>query len=261
MGMLEMAGALGGIGKGIEKNVDFERQKELMSLEEAREMRIRQFEAEQAAARQSAGFGHEEKMQEKGFGQQKELQKGGFEHEEGMQEKGFGQQEKMQKGQQTFESGERAKDRASREKIAGISANAKAAKDRASAMAKRWESKVVKRTTVDAKGLPTESDVLSVFDRSTARTYEQEGNKFFPQGAPRTRKTPGAGKEQPAREEPIRDAARSEIQKLIENPDQADNFVRLYGYLPYEFFNGAGSNAGTFSSSSDEGADTDADEE
>lgn len=246
MGMLEVAGALGGIGKGIEKNVDFDRQKELMSLEEAREMRIRQFEAEQAAQRQSAGFEHEDKSQAKGFEQQKDLQTGGFKHEEGMQEKGFGQQEKLQKGQQTFEGGEKQKDRASREKIAGMAASAAAAKARNSAMAKRWESKVVKNTTTDAKGMPVEQDQLTVFDKSSGRAYVQQGNKFFQQGAPRSRTTPGAGKGQPAREEPIRDAARSEVQKLVENPDQADNFVKLYGYLPYEFFNGVGNNAGAY---------------
>lgn len=233
MGMMALAGAIGGVGAGVEKNVQHNRELEKMDLEEAREMRLRQFEAEHADKRQDKGFAHEEGMQEKGFGQQKELQKGGFTHEEGMQEKGFGQQKEMQQGLQKFTGAENEKNRKSREKIAGISAAARAGAASRSAAAKRWESKVVKSTSTDAKGIPTENEVLSVFDKRSARTYIQDGNKFFPQGAPKTRTVKGAdGK---TVEQPIRDAARSQIELLIKNPDQADNFVRTYGYLPYEF--------------------------
>jgi len=246
MGMLAVAGAIGGIGRGLEKNADEERKVEMQKLEEQREMRVRQFEAEQASKRQQADFGHEEKMQ----GSQQDFVKGqqesGFKHEEKMQGGEFGEREKLQKGTQTFEAGEHEKDRRSREKIAGMAASARANSARNSAMAKRWESKVVKQTTYDARGLPTgDTEALTLFDKSSGRAYVQTGDKFFPQGAPTTRKVkdPTTGKDM---DQPIRSAARSEVQKLIENPDQADNFVRTYGYLPYEFFNGLGNNAGTY---------------
>jgi hypothetical protein len=184
MGMMALAGAIGGLGAGMEKNVEHNREVEKMDLEEAREMRLRQFEAEQADKRQTAGFKHEEGMQEKGFGQQKELQKGGFAHEEGMQEKGFGQQKELQKGSQEFTGSEGAKDRASREKIAGISAAARAGAASRSAAAKRWESKVVKSTTMDEKGLPIENEVISMVDKNSGRSYVQDGTKFFLQGSP-----------------------------------------------------------------------------
>jgi len=260
MGMLEMAGAIGGIGRGIEKNVDYDRQKELMNLEEAREMRLRQFEAEQASKRQEAGFGHEEKMQSEQQGFAKGQQEKGFTHEEKMQGGEFGEREKLQKGTQTFESGEKQKDRASREKIAGIAANAATNKARNSALAKRWESKVVKQTTMGPDNVPTETEQLTLFDKSSGRAFIQQGNKFFPQGAPRTTKTPGTGKGQPATEKPIRDAAQSEIQKLKQNPDQADNFLRTYGYLPYEFFDGIGSNAGAYEPDTSASTPDDSDE-
>lgn len=256
MGMMALAGAIGGVGAGMEKNVQHNREVEKMDLEEAREMRLRQFENEHADKRQDKGFSHEEGMQEKGFGQQRELQKGGFAHEEGMQEKGFGQQDKTQKSTQDFTGSEGAKDRASREKIAGIGAAARAGAAKNSALAKRWESKVVKSTTMDEKGLPVENEVISMVDKNTGRSYVQDGTKFFLQGAPKTRTIPGTGKEQRATQAPIKDAARSEVEKLIQNPDQADNFVRLYGYLPYEFFNGMGNNAGTYDPNTSAGDDT-----
>lgn len=223
MGMLALAGAIGGVGRGMEKNVEHNREVEMKELEEQREMRIRQFEAEQQNTRQEKGFTHEEGMQEKGFGQQKE----------------------MQSGAQKFTAGENEKERNSREKIAQTRADATRRSALSSQLAKRWESKVVKSTSVDAKGLPVENEVLSVFDKNSARTYIQEGNKFFPQGAPKTRPGPKDTKGNQT-QQPIRDAARSEIDKLLQNPDQADNFVKTYGYIPFEFFNGMGNNAGVY---------------
>ena len=225
MGMLALAGAVGGVGKGIETNAAAARDAQNKQLEEAREMRLRQYEAEQAAKRQQAGFGHEESMQGKAFA-----------HEDTSQQKVFGQQTGLQEGQQKFTSSENQKTRASNEKIAGIRAQAANARARASAKGKRWESKVTKTTTIGANNMPIEQDVLSIFDKNSARTYLQEGDKFFPQGAPKTIKVKGAdGK---TTEQPIKNAARSQIELLLKNPDQADNFVRTYGYLPYEFFNG-----------------------
>jgi hypothetical protein len=246
MGMMALAGAIGGVGAGMEKNVEHNRELEKMDLEEARETRLRQFENEHADKRQDKGFSHEESMQDKGFTQQKDLQKGGFEHDESMQKSTFGQQDKTQKSTQEFTGSEGAKDRASREKVAGISAAARGAAASRSAAAKRWESKVVKSTTLDEKGLPTENEVISMVDKNTGRAYVQDGTKFFLQGSPKTRTVPGTGKDKRATQAPIKDAARSAVQRLIDNPDQADNFVRMYGYLPYEFFNGMGNNAGVY---------------
>jgi len=225
MGMLALAGAIGGVGKGIETNAAAARDAQNKQLEEAREMRIRQFEAEEAAKRQQAGFSHDETMQTKAFG-----------HEDTSQEKTFGQQTKLQDSQQKFTGGENQKTRASNEKIAGIRAQAANARAKASAKGKRWESKVTKTTSIGANNMPIEQDVLSVFDKNSARTYLQEGDKFFPQGASKTIKVKGPdGK---ITEQPIKNAARSQVELLLRNPDQADNFVRTYGYLPYEFFNG-----------------------
>lgn len=207
MGLIA-AGALGGLGKGITENAEATRVAQAKELENAREQAIREYEAGQASQRQQTGFTHEESMAEKEKATRKELQSGQQTFESGQ-----GEEERK------FKGGEGEKERAKDIKVAEIQANARASAG--GSKRGRWQSKSITTTTTTPDGLPVQNSSLALFDAKTGRSYMQNGDRFFPQGV---------------ESKSVRRAARSEITKLLKSPDQADNFLHTYNYLPIEFF-------------------------
>lgn len=218
MGVLQQnAGVLGGIGQAISQLGADKRAERLAALQYDREIAIRRMENEHQSSENK--LTRDQTASEGAKNRQVDVGKLGLERDK-----------------LDADVSEGAKNRASNEKIAGV--RAAATRDAAGARGankKRWTVNKTANTDIK-KGTTTEDIVLT--DNNSGRTYKQLGGMFVPQG---TAGTP-------------RQAARSEIAKLVSNPGAADQFLKTYGYLPLEAF---GNNQSTAA-----GADeTDPDEE
>lgn len=218
MGKLAMWGAIGGAAAGVQKNIDVQRKREDEAKAQEREMALRKFEAEEAAKRQQSGFGHEEKMQGGEFGEREKLQ--------GQEIKARGE---LQGQEIKAKEKEGAANRASAERIAGIRARATMAGHTTGKA--RWGF-VSQKTDpiIDAKtGQIIPGKVQHVLrDSNRGLSFVQSGDRFMlPDTDPATTKH----------------AAASEVRKLMEHPDQADNFLTTYKYLPLQFISSQTSTA------------------
>lgn len=205
MGKLALWGAVGGAGKGMVENAEAQRKIDMAQIEEMREVRIRQLENEMATVRQrqsqefQAGEGEKDR---------------GFKKEETAAERHF--RESQAGEEREFKASEGSKDRASAERIAGMRAEAAGGSKKG-----RWDFSKVKETSMLEGGMPGEFEIPMVRDKKTGRQYLQRGDRFMlPGDEPKS----------------VRRAARSEVDKLMQNPGQADNFLNTYRYLPIEFF-------------------------
>lgn len=195
-------GALGGVGKGMEMNIQRKVEDRRSDLENAREMRLREYENEQKGKRQEAGFEHETGLQEKKGEQATGLQAQKAEHDI----------TKMSR-EQAFEAEQAALDRAAEKEVAGIKATGKTGKG--------WKVGKQKSSEIDPEGGIRESEINVITDEGTGLTYIQKGRKFVPQD--------------PDQSVPVRQAPREAVQYLINNPNDANAFLEAYGYLPIEF--------------------------
>ena len=71
---------------------------------------------------------------------------------------------------------------------------------------------------------------FSVLQHRDGRQFVQVGDKFLPYDASKD-EVPDGGS--------VRRAAASEVDKLVQNPEQADNFLATYHYLPLQWFSAA----------------------
>jgi len=221
MGKLALWGAVGGIGAGMQKNIEEQRKTEHEAEQHEREMAIRKYEAEEAAKRLSTEVGSREKVagaeiasHEKVAGQEIGARKE-------MQSEEITSKETEGEKERKFKAGEGAANRATARDVAGIRAAATAA--RANAGKARWQFSSQKTdATIDPKTgdiIPGKAQQV-LRDTNRGLAFIASGDRFLlPDTDPATTKR----------------AAASEVRKLLENPDQADNFLAAYKYLPAQF--------------------------
>ena len=211
MGVLSRnAGVLGGIGDAMRQNSANKREERLAALQHERQQAIIKMQQEFSA-------GENQKQRDLTVsegGKDRQVQVGG-------------QMRTDDRAREERESRERegGKDRASREKIAGMNADARRAAAAGKGSNKRFTIKAV--TNADLKaGTQTQDIVLT--DNQSGRTFKQVNDIFLPQGAqPPQKRAPGGA-----------------ISALLDDPKRADEFIRFYGYLPIEFFNAANETGG-----------------
>lgn len=225
MGKLALWGAVGGLGKGIQTNIEDERKRQGEVEAHEREMALRRYEAEEAAQRQQTGIAAQEGLQTQEIASREKI--AGQE---------VGARKELQGTEIKAKKEEGAANRASAERIAGIRARATMAAR--STGKKRWDFAAQKTDpTIDPKsGEIVPGKVVNVLrDTNRGLTFVQSGNRFLlPDVDPTTTKS----------------AAASEVRKLLQNPEQADNFLATYKYLPAEFIASQSSSANWGGSSS-----------
>lgn len=214
MGKLAMWGAIGGAAEGVQKNIEQTNKEKMMDLDEARTMRILAITQKHQSTMQSTDITAREGMQQTDIDAEKERQKIGIDAQRDQQGAGFEHDVDIQGSEQSFKRVENDKDRASAERIASTRADGSTGKS------KRWTSKVTTSTRPGPNGIPEQFDSLVVFDNQDAVTYQQQGDKFVPQGT------------EPAS---IRRAPKSAIKNLMENQDTVDDFLEMYNYLPVQY--------------------------
>lgn len=210
MGKLALWSAVGGIGAGMQKNIDVARKEKEDKDREEREFALHKFEAEEAAKRQQAGITSQEKISGQEIGSREKMTG----QEIGSREKVAGQEIGAKKE-------EGAANRASAERIAGIRARATMSthaggKGRWNFVSQKTDPFIDPKTNQIMPGKV--QNVLR--DTNTGLSFVQSGDRFL---------LPDVD---PAATKP---AASSEIRKLLQNPDQADNFLATYKYLPMQF--------------------------
>jgi hypothetical protein len=84
----------------------------------------------------------------------------------------------------------------------------------------RFEPRTSTMTTTGANGLPMESQVSTIYDKETRRTYIQQGNRFMPQGV------------EPSS---IRPASAAAIDMLLKGEVTATDFLEQFNYLPARY--------------------------
>lgn len=121
-----------------------------------------------------------------------------------------------QNDDQEFEGEEREADRQSAERIAGMrgAGSSSAAELEFLERFERVSQTVAGETS---QGIPTESQVNTIYDKETQNTYVQQGERFVLQGT-NPRPAPPAA-----------------IDALMQAPDMATDFIEKYGFLPARF--------------------------
>lgn len=218
MGKLAMWGAIGGAAAGMQKNIDVQRKREDDAAANQREMALRKYEAEEAAKRLQTSTSSQEKI----AGQE-------IASREGIAGKELSSRKELQGEEIEAKKEEGAANRASAERIAGIRARATAAGRTTSKG--RWNF-VSQKTdpVIDSKTGEVVPGKVQQILRDTNRgiAFVQSGDRFvLPDVDPTSTKR----------------AAASEVRKLLENPDQADNFLATYKYLPMQFIASQSSSA------------------
>lgn len=227
MGKLALFGALAGAGQAVVKGAELKAKEQaevrLGDIAEARERRIAEF---------NSGLRTQEQGVQNEFvaGQatkQQDFQKTMSREEQAAQTDrntaDLQSRESEGAASRKLQASEGSADRANRLDVANIGAGA-----RADAKNKRFTIEKQKRTSpppLGADGNPVgvgseyEATVVTIND--TGETFEQQNDKFLPQGGS-VKKVAGA----------------KNVQRLIEATDPAavDQFVQIYGYLPAEFF-------------------------
>lgn len=229
MGILAMAGALQGLGKGIQSEVADQRSTEKETRQEQKEIRLRQMEMDYQNSAEGKREAFQSSQQDKLFGQQKQLAEATQTRQEAVE------------GQKTTSAEKIASEgNASRERIAGVRAKAAMAGKK---FQSRWQFVSVPGAAQIVDGQITNKPAsLILADKASGKAWSQKGDKFLPQGVdPASVKSPGKGA----------------IDFLMQNPDAADEFVAKYNYLPSKFIGQMQSQMTTSqtSKSTDEGDD------
>lgn len=221
MGKLAAWGALAGLGKGMIANAEYQRKVDFAALEEAREMRLREYEAGQASARQQAGFSHDKTMLAEGKKWDVTM--------EATRQSGQTAQELLRQGYestsredtQSFTAAENKKKRESDEAQTRMQTDARKAAE--GGESKRFEfDKVSAIIGKDAYGNPIAGTTPIIHDKPAGVSYVQAGDKFY------LADEQGKAYKPSGRRAPPQKA----IDDLFANPNLANDFVTKYGYLP-----------------------------
>ncbi len=218
MGVLrDNAGVLGGIGQALSQLGANKREERLMALQSDRQMALQRMQNEFAAGENQKG----RDLTAAEGGKNRQVQVG---------------QLGLERDKLDANISEGAKDRASAEKIAGIRADATRKAAGARGNKSRWAINKAASESLTKDGGMSKVEEIVITDKDKGRTYKQQGDIFLPQGAP----------------PPAKKAHRSEIAKLVENPEASDQFFKTYGYLPMEWFGAIQSQVGEEETAPDE---------
>jgi len=221
MGKLALWGAVGGIGAGMQRNIDEERKQQAAQQAHERDMAIRKFEAEEAAKRQSTGIEAQKGMQTEELGAREKMQGTEISARQKLQEQEIEAKQSEGGEERKFRGKEGAANRASAEKIAGIRASAVGARGAAGKSRWQFSSQKTDATIDPATGQVIPGKAQQVLrDTNKGLMFVASGDRFLlPDTDPAT----------------TRRAKPAAVQRLLENPDQADNFLAMYKYLPAQF--------------------------
>lgn len=176
MGSLALAGALAGFGKGMVANAEYQQKVDFAALEEARAMRVAQWEQGQLDARESRRAAAEaastERQAELGM---KELEtRAAFDTSKQLLENA--QTNEREKGKQTFEAGQNKLDRESRLAEARIRADAAGGGGGGGLEFTMGDVK----TTVFKDGVAmSEKTLPGLFEKTTGSRFAQLGDQLF----------------------------------------------------------------------------------
>lgn len=248
MGALQLAGAIGGFGKGMVENVEAQRKQDIIDAESQRMEKMQQL-----------GFAHADTSQQTGIQAQKDLQ--GSENKaradlqgteiaaaDTRENKSIAGRAAVAKLETEARTAQSAAERTSQEKIASghDTSRERSATIRASAtlnskkQQSRWAFQKGTRQTIGPNG-PTSTPMTIINDRQTGRSYTQVGDRFMmtdPDGNALV-PDPKGGPDQKVDPSALRRAHPSEVAKLLQNPGQVDNFFDQYHYLPNQWFSSA----------------------
>ena len=222
MGKLAAAGAIAGLGKGLIEEAKNTRDDDRRSMDEARETRLRDLEQNYRVALASRREEFEATQQ----GQEVMAKAAAYKEQ-------LAGQQSLQTDSQRATAAEGAADRKSREKIAGMQASARSG---STSNRRAWEKTLLPGTPTGEVDPNTRMPILGeaaiAITSPTGQTYIQKGDKFFKQGSstkeatrgPNNTFTPG-----------WRRASARNLEELAKNPERADEFARVYGWLPESF--------------------------
>lgn len=226
MGSLALAGAVEGAGRGLVANADIQQkvaaQKAAADYETTRQMALERMRSENAQQIEQQRAGAQ-------MGVAKLQQQW---HTEDVQKEVEAKASESSK-QREFQGKENEANRQNRKDIATIRASAQIGARAGSAKPpKDWTFRnVTQQPSIDpvTKAL-VPGKQYSVLQNRDGRQFVQAGDKFMPYDASMD-SVPDPGS--------VRRAASSEVEKLVQNPDQADNFLATYHYLPMQWFSAA----------------------
>lgn len=235
MGKLAAWGALAGLGKGMIANAEYQRKVDFAALEETREMRLREYEAEQAASRQQAGFDHDKTMLEEGkkWDVTMEATRQGGQTAQALLSQGF--EDKSREDTQSFTAEENRKKRESDEAQTRLQVEARDAAKGADK--EKWTIKASPRTRkgFDKKNpLAEETAPQYSITSPTGVTYIQVGDQFVLPGEGEPKAVPrGVDR---IRNVQLNDAQVQQAETILrQRPDTAELFIQRFGYLPLWF--------------------------
>ena len=206
MGLLgKNAGVLGGIGQALQQNSANAREERLAALENERQMALVKMQQEFQSAQND---------------KDRTLTKDIADKDRQVQVGANMERSDYHKKDLALRESEGRADRESREKIAKIDANSRAAAAAARGNKSGWKvNKVATESMTKEGSMSKREDIVITSPRGT--TFKQQGDMFVPQGS-----TPRIPKNRAAMEA-----------RLRENPEAADEFASTFGYLPSWYLN------------------------
>jgi hypothetical protein len=219
MGMIATAGLIGGIGKGLEKVADVAIQRDFAKLEEAKQIRIAQLQAQLRMNEQNVQIQASKDLEAQRQAGQKEL------NDADNITAGLRTNTEI-----TARASESEKDRQARAALAKLDRESaeKIADTRTKASASRafkpekFTTNTIKASTIDGKGNISEIETLAV--TRGGQTFIQLGKNFVPYEAGKPAKEPTF-----AKPEVINEA----IKRIT--PKNAEQFLRIYGFVPSQY--------------------------
>ena len=228
MGKLAVYGALAGVGQTVAKLGDEKAKAQAAQAQgeiaEAREKRIAEFNSGLRTKEQGAQneFTAGQAATQRDFQKTLSREEQAAQNDRSLNE--LDSREKQSEAERKARASEGAADRDNRVKVAEIGAGARGAGKEGDRFNIKTEKRV-KPPPVGADGRPVglgeEYEATTITDKRSGETFEQQGDKFVPQGGNVTKV-----------------AGPKNVQRLLTATDPAavDVFVQTYGYLPAEFF-------------------------
>ena len=215
------AGLLGGIGRGLVANAETKTKENFAALEEARDIRLRQLDAQIASQAQAKQFENQKELETQRAGNQSALQ-----DKEGQQRLDLFSKESAarsaeQEAERTFRREENAKDRATNLSIADTRMKSNIGRG---FKPDKFTTTTVKATRLGGKNgnIPEEYETVAV--TRGGQTFVQLGQNFVPYRA-------GEPAVEPAFKNQA--AVQQALKKL--NKDNASTFLRLFGFIPADY--------------------------
>lgn len=258
MGKLAAWGALAGLGKGMIANAEYQRKVDFAALEEAREMRLREYEQGELDRRETRRETFEtgrDTIRSKHDVLMEATRRANNRADERMRQR---YESASRDDTQAFTAAENKKKRESDEAQTRMQVDAKKKTGDAGPHGPKFEKADFTVKTFDKSGIPKlESIRPGVFDKNSGARYAQDGDKLFlvdkdsalvttlydqRKEAEAQGKTimVSQGPRQPRKEVPIRaEAGPRSIQNLIKHPEDAPAFLNTWGYLPVGWYRAA----------------------